>query len=157
LQGQLEGLGYSVPALVSSGEDAVRVAEAIEPDLILMDINLDGEMDGVEAARVIRERLKTPVVYLTAYSNREIVERAKVTEPSGYTRKPYEDRELHIVVEMALYRRRMERKLLERERLLAATLRSIGDAVIATDGQGRITFLNSVAEDMTGWRLEDAA
>jgi PAS domain-containing protein len=80
-------------------------------------------------------------VYLTAFSNREVLERAKVTEPYGYILKPFEERELHVVVETALYKHRMERKLEERERWFAATLKSIGDGVVATDGAGRVTFL----------------
>jgi len=156
LQAQLEGLGYEVAALAASGEDAFARAEQVRPDLVLMDIHLEGEMDGVEAARLIRGRLHVPVVYLTAYSDREIVERAKLTEPLGYVLKPFEERELAVVIEMALYRHRMERKLLAQKRLLAATLRSIGDGVIATNGRGQVRFLNPAAEKMTGWGQEEA-
>jgi PAS domain S-box-containing protein len=156
LQGKLEALGYRVPHLVASGEEAVALAEVLQPDLVLMDINLDGELDGVQAAQLIRDRLGTPVVYLTAYSNREVVERAKLTQPFGYILKPYVDRELQVVIEMALYRHQMERKLLQQQRLLAATLRSIGDGVIATDSRGRVTFLNPVAEELTGWSQAEA-
>jgi CheY-like chemotaxis protein len=156
LQGKLQSMGYRVAALTASGEEAVALAEQLRPDLVLMDISLDGAMDGVEAARIIRGRLKIPVVYLTAYSNRDVVERAKVTEPFGYVLKPFVDRELQIVIEMALYRHQMERKILEQQRLLAATLRSIGDAVVATDSAGRITFLNPIAEQLTGWQHQEA-
>ena len=97
-------------------------------------------------AHEIRQRFHLPVVYLTASSNEEILERAKLTEPHGYLLKPYEDRELHVVLEMALYKHRTERKLLERERWLTATLASIGDGVVATDAEGRVAFLNGVAE-----------
>ncbi|MGL4554536.1 MAG: response regulator, partial [Gemmataceae bacterium] len=132
-------------------------AQQHRPDLVLMDISLDGEMDGVEAAARIRQTCRLPVVYLTAYSTSEVIDRAKRTEPFGYILKPYEERELRIVVEMALYRHRMERALRENQRLLAATLRSIGDGVIATDAAGRVTFLNPVAEALTGWTLAEAA
>lgn len=156
LKGKLEGMGYSVPSLAASGEDATALADRLRPDLVLMDIRLDGAMDGVEAAGIIRDRLRIPVVYLTAYSNRDIVERAKVTEPFGYILKPFVDRELQVVIEMALYRHQKERQLLEQQRLLAATLRSIGDGVIATDSHSRVTFLNPVAEHLTGWTQAEA-
>src|SRR5207247_501780 len=113
LQCQLRALGYDVPALATSGPDAIRKAEETCPNLVLMDIRLDRGMDGVEAARQIRSRFGIPVIYLTAYSNQDILERAKVTEPYGYVLKPYEERELRIVIEMALYKHEMERKLRE--------------------------------------------
>ncbi len=156
IQAQLEGLGYEVVGLAASGPDAIARAEQARPDLVLMDVHLEGEMDGVEAARIIRRRFGAPVVYLTAYSDREVVERAKLTEPFGYALKPFEERELSVVVEMALYRHRMERKLRAQKRLLSATLRSIGDGVIATDRAGRVRFLNPVAERMTGWGQKEA-
>ena len=94
LRKQLTMLGYEVVGSVSSGEEAIQQTGELRPDLVLMDINLEGAMDGVEAAATIRTQFRLPVVYLTAYSNKEILERAKVTEPFGYILKPYEDREL---------------------------------------------------------------
>lgn len=157
LRGQLGALGYELVGQTGSGAESIRLAEQLQPDLTLMDIQLDGDMDGVEAARVIRERLSLPVVYLTGLSHSQVIERAKVTEPYGYILKPCEARELHIVIEMALHRHQMERQLQERERLLMATLRSIGDGILSTDRQGRITFMNPVAERLTGWRLGEAS
>jgi PAS domain S-box-containing protein len=155
LRKRLGQLGYDVPVVACSGEEAVRLAGELLPDLVLMDIQLEGEMDGVQAAEQVR-RLGLPVVYLTAYSNHEVLDRAKVTEPYGYILKPYEDRELHVVVETALYKHRIERALHERERWQSAVLDSIGDAVVTTDDQGRITFLNPTAERLTGWRDGEA-
>src|SRR5258707_553033 len=97
LQGKLESMGYGVPALAASGEKAIALADELHPDLVLMDINLEGAMDGVAAAKIIRDRLNIPVVYLTAYSNQEIVYRAKVTEPYGYILKPFVEREVQVV------------------------------------------------------------
>lgn len=157
LRKRLESLGYEVPALASGGLEAIQQAEALRPDLVLMDIRLDGEeMDGVEAAAIIRQRFRIPVVYLTAYSNREILERVKCTEPYGYILKPYEERELHVVLEMALYKHRMEQQYHSRERWLSAVVNSIGDGVVTTDAEGRITFLNPVAEKLTGWTTDAA-
>ncbi len=121
-----------------------------------MDIRLKGEMDGIAAAAQIRERLDVPVIYLTAYSDEATLQRARVTEPYGYLIKPFEDRDLHTTISMALYRHQAERELRESRQWLATTLRSIGDAVIATDQRGCIKFMNPVAETLTGWNQAEA-
>ncbi len=156
LQNRLERLGYDVPVVVSSGEQAIQQAADIRPDLILMDIMLEGEMDGVAAAEQIRLHFDIPVIYLTAFSDGSTLHRAKITEPFGYILKPFEIRELHTTIEMALYKHRLEKKLKENERWLAATLKSIGDGVIATDDKGRVTFMNPMAELLTGWQQAEA-
>lgn len=155
IQHRLISLGYPNPEFVFSGEDAVKKAGEIFPDLVLMDIMLGGEIDGVTAAEQIRARFDVPIIYLTAYADEDTLKRAKITEPYGYIVKPFKDREVHITIDMALYRHRMETKLKESEKFFATTLRSIGDAVIATDKQGMVTFMNSVAQNLTGWKLED--
>ena len=94
--------------MVASGEDAVRKAGENRPDLVLMDIMLKGEMNGTEAAEQIQDRFNIPVVYLTAYSDPTTLERAKVSEPFGYVLKPFEERELHLAIEMALYKHAAE-------------------------------------------------
>ncbi len=103
LQELLERLGYTVPALVATGEEAIEKAGEMKPDLVLMDIVLKGGMDGIEAADLIRTRFKIPVVYLTAYADDKTVQRAKITEPYGYVVKPLEERDLHVTLEIALY------------------------------------------------------
>lgn len=113
LRRQLQAMGYEVVGVASSGDVAVRQTGELRPDLVLMDIRLEGGMDGVQAAALIREQFRIPVVYLTAYSNRDVLDRAKVTEPFGYLLKPYDERELHVAVEMALYRHVIERRLSE--------------------------------------------
>src|SRR4030095_6880819 len=145
-----------VPAVATGGAEAVAKVAECDPDLVLMDIRLRGDMDGVAAAEAIHHRFDVPVVYLSAYADPATVGRARVTEPYGYVLKPFDERELHVVIEMALYRHRMARQLKESERWLAATLRSIGDAVIAVDGDWRIRFMNPVAENLTGWPVENA-
>jgi PAS domain S-box-containing protein len=153
---RLQHLGYRVMGTVASGEDAVQAAK-LAPDLVLMDIMLKGPMDGIEAARRIAETLDIPIVYLTAYADEQTLHRAKVTEAFGYLLKPFEERELHITIEMALFKHQMERKLRESEQWLSAILRSVADAVIATDTRGCIRFLNPIAVALTGWSLADAA
>ncbi|MBW1740452.1 MAG: PAS domain S-box protein, partial [Deltaproteobacteria bacterium] len=156
IQRSLQALGYGVSGVASSGEEAIKKAEETRPDLVLMDIMLQGELDGIEAADQIRSRFNIPIIYLTAYADDKTLERAKITEPFGYIIKPFEDRELHTTVEMALYKHEMETKLKEREEWLFTTLASIGDAVIATGTTGSVTFMNAVAQSLTGWKQEDA-
>lgn len=156
IENSLISLGYQVVGVASTGEDAIDMAGETRPDLVLMDIMLRGEIDGVEAAEQIRRRYNIPVVYLTAYADGNTLQRAKITEPYAYLLKPFEDRQLHITIEMALYKHRMEKKIKESERWLAAVLRSIDDGVIATDLQGLITYMNTVAEVQTGWRQQEA-
>lgn len=156
IQRKLKHLGYDVPAVVATGEEAIKQAEYVSPNLVLMDIMLDGPMDGVEAAASIRDRFDIPVIYLTANSDETTLQRAKITQPFGYLLKPFESRELHTAIEMALYKHQMEAKLKESERWLGTTLKSIGDAVIATDIGGRIKFMNPIAEALTGWSEVEA-
>jgi PAS domain S-box-containing protein len=156
LRTRLTRLGYCVVDTVAYGESAVELAGQLRPDLVLMDIRLRGEMDGIVAADFIRTRLNLPVVYLTAHADDGTVERARITEPFGYILKPFDERELRTVIEMALYKHMAEKRLRESERRYATTLSSIGDAVIATDREGRVTFMNPVAEYLTGWLMADA-
>ena len=156
IQLRLQGLGYHIPAVASSGEEALQKAEETRPDLVLMDIRLKGPMNGVEAAEELRRRFDIPVVYLTAYADDHTLHRAKVTEPFGYILKPFEERELYTCIEVALYKHQMEQRLRQSEQWLVTTLRCIGDAVVATDVAGRVKFLNHVAEELTGWMQADA-
>ncbi len=153
----LQKFEYAVCGIAHSGEEAVKKAEENHVDLVLMDIALEGEMDGIEAASIIRSRFNIPVVYLTAHSDEKTLERAKITEPFGYILKPFMDKDLHATIDMAFYKFRMERKLKESEEWFSTTLKSIGDAVIATDTKSRVTFINPVAQTLTGWNHEDAA
>lgn len=156
LQNRLKLLGYTVVAIASSGQVAIEKATELRPDLVLIDIRLEGEMDGIAAAEQIRYHLDIPVIYLTAYTDEDTLQRAKITEPFGYLLKPFEEKELRTTIEIALYKHQMERKLRESEQWFAMTLRCIGDGVIATDKQGYIKFMNPVAETLTGWKQEEA-
>jgi PAS domain S-box-containing protein len=152
----LLNMGYSVTSVVSSGALAIKDVEDKSPDLVLMDIVLDGEMDGIETAKVIRSRFNIPIVFLTAYSDENILERAKITEPFGYVIKPFNNTILRINIEIALYKHKMERELKDSEQWLTATLKSLGEAVITTDKNGTIKTINPYAEILTGWKQEDA-
>jgi two-component system cell cycle sensor histidine kinase/response regulator CckA len=153
---RLQQLGYKVLGIATSGREAIAKALETDPDLILMDIKLKGEMDGVEAVQQIQAKLDIPAIYLTAYADEATLQRAKVTGPHGYLLKPLEDRELHSTIEMALYRHNLDRQLKESERWLNTTLNSIDDAVIATDARGSVKFMNPTAERLTGWSAQEA-
>jgi PAS domain S-box-containing protein len=152
----LQSLGYNVPAVASSGEEAIKKVKENSPELVLMDIMLKGKMDGIDAAGQIRSHFNIPVVYLTAYSDDKILERAKITEPFGYIIKPFNERELQINIEIALYEHKMEKKLKESKEWYVTTLRSISDGVIATDPKGCVLFLNPAARSMIGWEPDEA-
>lgn len=152
----LESLGYTVTAIADTGELAIKKAKETYPDLVLMDIRLKGKMDGIEAARKITEDLDIPIIYLTAYADRTTLERAKITGPFGYILKPFEERELHTAIEIAFYKYQMEKQLKQNVEWLSTLLKSIGDAVIANDRRGYITFMNPVAEQLTGWKQEES-
>jgi two-component system cell cycle sensor histidine kinase/response regulator CckA len=156
LRERLTRLGAVVMEIVDTADAAVDTAIATRPDIVLMDIRLRGTRDGIAAASEIRDAIDVPVVFLTSYSDRPTLERAKGSAPFGYVLKPFEERELLITLEMAGHRHALERQLRESEHRYAQTLHSIGDGVIATDIHGRVSFMNPVAEAMTGWTLADA-
>lgn len=156
IQCTLARLGYKVPATATSGEEAVRKAGEIQPDLVVMDIVLRGPMDGVETARELRTRFDVPIVYLTAYADDHTLQRAKDTAPAGYLLKPFQPSELRPTIEMALHRARLERHVKESLRWLATTVRCVEDGVVTTNGEGRVTYLNPAAETLTGWDCQEA-
>ena len=156
LQDRLKSLGYNVCGDASSGEDALLRIEKFRPDVVLMDIMLKGPIDGVMAAEKIKLKYTIPVIFLTAYSDNATLERAKITEPYGYLLKPFDERMLSTTIEMALLRHKLEIKLKSSESWLTTILKSIGDAVIATDANGVIKFMNPIAEKLTGWSEEEA-
>jgi PAS domain S-box-containing protein len=152
----LTGFGYDVLPFAATGNDALRTAEARSPDLVLMDIKLKGSMDGIETAARLHERHHTAIVYLTSHSDEATFTRARQTSPFGYILKPFTDRELRMCIEVALSKHELESRLIAGERWFSTTLRSIGDAVIATDEREVIKFMNAAAETLTGWQTSDA-
>jgi len=156
IQMELSSMGYAVPAIAASGEEALRKAAETHPDLVLMDIALKGDMDGVETAERMHERFDVPVVYLTAYADERTLQRAKKTGAFGYLLKPYEERELQTTIEIALHKHKVEVARREMQQGLASTLRCIGDAVIVADTKACVSILNRAAEGLTGWSQEEA-
>ncbi|MBI4965425.1 MAG: response regulator [Desulfomonile tiedjei] len=156
LEEALKAMGYRVNAIVSSGEEAISRVDKVPPDLILMDIKLHGDLDGIETAGRIRERHDIPVVYLTAYADEHRLNRAKMTEPYGYLIKPTSERELRTTIEVCLYRHQQEKKIKDSAVWLSATLNILGEAVIVSDSDGIIKHMNYSAETLTGWSQESA-
>ncbi|MCU0537637.1 MAG: PAS domain S-box protein, partial [Hydrococcus sp. Prado102] len=156
IENKLKRLGYIVPALASSGEEAIKKAAEANLDLVLMDIRLRGNIDGIEAARQIYNIFNIPIIYLTANADTATFERAKTTKPLGYILKPFKEKELYNTIEVTLARYRIEKQLQDNERWLATILKSIGDGVIACDRNKNIIFMNPVAETLTEWSKKEA-
>ncbi len=152
----LSHLGCEIVGTALSGLDAIEKASRFRPDLIMMDIVLQGQMDGVEAATYIREHFDIPCVFLSAYSDPAVLSRAKGAAPAGYLVKPFEEAGLRSAVEIALYKVDLEKALRESKEWFMTTLLSIGDGVIATTAEGRVRFMNPLAEALTGWNSSDA-
>lgn len=156
LKHQLVDLGYEVSGIAASGEQAIRMVASRVPNLILMDVRLQGNLDGIDVAAAIRRDHDVPVIFLTSHSDDETVRRAAHTAPYGYLTKPYQIRELRAGIEVALTKARLERQLRESDRWFANTLQCVTDGVIVTDADARIRFVNPAAEKLTGWTLDEA-
>lgn len=156
IQGTLQNFGYDVPEIASSGEEAIQAAYRLDPDLVMMDVMIKGDLDGIDAAEIIHNQFNVPVIFLTAYSDEETLKRAKMTESYGFISKPYEDKELFIAIEFALYKHSMLKKMYESKVWLDAILRSLSEGLIATDKNGQISFLNPTAEVLLGVKEYEA-
>ena len=147
----LEQMGYDVLPPLSTGAGALSFLEKNRPDIILLDIKLKGNIDGIETAIEIRKKYNVPFIFLSTFSDDETLFRAKKTEPYGYITKSAHKNDLHTMIEMALYRHTMELDARKNEELLSNTLKSISDAVIGVDLDGSIISWNSGAEDIFGY------
>ncbi|MBC7348776.1 MAG: HD domain-containing protein [Candidatus Aminicenantes bacterium] len=156
LQNMIRALGYGVTDVVQTGEAVLQSVSQVKPDLALMDIVLKGNTDGITVASALWEKHGIPVVYITSFADNLTFERAKLTEPFGYLIKPFEERELELTIETALYKARMQLLLKEKEQWLSTILKSIGDGIIVLNTQGRVAFINSIAQKLTGWSEEEA-
>ena len=138
LQDLLTEMGYEVPDIAGSGEEALGKIEALRPDLVLMDIRIRGDMDGIAVAEQVRRRYRIPVVYLTAYADDATVQRAKITEPFGYVLKPFQDRELETTIEIALYKHAAERRIAEAHGQLQQAHARLGRQFKELQGRDRL-------------------
>ena len=142
IQNNLRETGYDVPFVVDNGEDAIRIAGELHPDLVLMDITLIGKLTGIEAAAQIRDRYGIPVIFLSAHSDDTTITRALESEPYGYIIKPFESRDLKVRIEIALYKHAMDEALKERESTINALLNTIPDALVLLDHEKKIVAVN---------------
>lgn len=149
LESRMKKLGYGVTGIVSYGEQAIEKVKENAPDVVLMDIVLKGEMDGIEAAEEIRTQYDIPVIFLTAFADKDRLKRAKLTYPFGFIIKPFQDKDLEVTIEMALYvakadkeRKQVEEALQESKTLLEKTFASLDEAVFVVDPNTR-TIVNS--------------
>ena len=153
LQDQLIKLGYQVAGSAVAGEEAITKANDLKPDLVLMDIMLKGQMDGIEAAKQIRDHLRVPVIFLTANSNDSILERAKISEPFGYLLKPFDQRSLKSNIEMALYKARIDR---EREDLIRQLQEALAQVKTLSGLLPICAWCKNVRDDQGYWmRVEE--
>lgn len=148
-------MGYSVVAVATTGELAVRKAAELHPDLILMDIMLAGRMNGIEAADKIRRHCHIPVVYLTAYSDDSFLAKAKLTEPFGYILKPFRELELKTTIEMALYKYAMEHALRISEETTRVILDATDDFLFLIDPRGKFLAVNQALAKKAGMDVGD--
>jgi len=154
LRDSLSHVGYDVVGIASSGERAIELASQLTPDLVLMDINLGGAIDGITAAQAIREKNSTPVIYLTAFSNDQTLARARETDAFGFIVKPFQEKAVVAAIEVALGKRTKERLERRREEMMHSGLMSLPLGVIMTDEKGRIVFANSAARVHIGRPLD---
>jgi PAS domain S-box-containing protein len=154
LQNRLEAMGYVVPARASTGMEAIRNAEETHPDLVLMDIVLRGKIDGVEAARRISDHFDIPVIFLTAYSDEETVQRAKIIEPYGYIVKPFDDRQLQTNIEIAIYKHGAEKALRESEERFRRLAEATFEGIMVHD-KGVALDMNDRLAQMFGYEPEE--
>ncbi|MBU2493462.1 MAG: PAS domain S-box protein [Bacteroidetes bacterium] len=148
-------LGYKVAGIAASGEDAVKLIEQCDPDIILMDITINGNIDGIETALIVKKKFNIPVIFMTSHSDDKTIQKAKIAEPYGYLVKPFEIKELKGTLQIAIYKKEADDKLKESERWYKSILCSISDGVIVIDQFQNIKFVNNVAEKLLGYSTEE--
>ncbi len=156
IKARLQNFGCEVVGIASSYNEAVELSVKHLPDLILMDIAINGDKNGIDAAIEIKKRLSIPSIFLTANWDEATLEKASQVDPAGYLLKPFKDEELFTTVYLALSKNRTLKRAVKQERLFETILYNMENAVIATDRNNRVHYMNSVAENMTGWEMESA-
>ncbi|MHC5737878.1 ATP-binding response regulator [Nostoc sp.] len=152
----LQKLGYSVSEITNSGEEAIKKVAEIHPHLVLIDICLAGEIDGVHVVDIIQNQFHVPVVFLTEYSQYKTLHKNQLSEPFSYIVKPFIESDLHFAIEMTLYKHQSKKILHEEKQRLTTIINSMGCAVIVTYTNGCIQMMNPIAEIITGWKQSEA-
>ncbi len=155
LEQRLIEMGYDVIGTICSGEAVVENARSFQPNLILMDIMLNGDLDGIDAAMIVKEELDIPIIFLTAYSDDKLIERAKKVDAFGYLVKPVRDRELKAAIEIALYKKKFEKELREREENFKSLVENANDGILIATRDGKYVYANRRAAEMTGYSVSD--
>jgi PAS domain S-box-containing protein len=153
LRVELEEFGCEVTGLAESAEAALMSIEECRPDLVLMDIKIDGSMDGIQTARLLRHAYEVPVVFLTSYSDKEILNRAARELPYGYLTKPFKSRELQATVSVALHKAAVDADLRKSSQLMSTTIEGVREAMVLLSADGIVQYMNRAAEEMAGLRL----
>ncbi|MDY6966042.1 MAG: PAS domain S-box protein [Halobacteriota archaeon] len=151
LEEHLTTLGYEVVESASSGEEAIDMARDLRPDIILMDIVMPGKFDGIDASRMIKEELDIPVIFLTAHADDELVNKAKAVEPFGYIIKPFQEKEIKAAIEIAIYKKEMDRRLYRSEKRYRSLVDTASEAIISVDSSENIVSWNSAAVTLFGY------
>lgn len=155
LQAVLKKMGYVVTGMAYTGKEAIRLATETTPDVILMDIHIKGDMDGIEATEKINEFADIPVIFLTAYADDETVKRALKTRSHSYLVKPYNPRELYSNIELAIYKRRLRDRVGTHRENIELALTKLSDPGIIIDLKDRIVYASPSAEVFTGWKVDE--
>jgi PAS domain S-box-containing protein len=154
LETRLKSMGYDVVGVAASGQESFDLARKLRPDLVIMDIVMPGEMDGIDAAALIRAELDIPIIFLTAFADENNLLRAKNTEPFGYIVKPFHEKEIHAAIEMALQRKMMEKRLRANEKKYFTIMRDAFDPIIIADIGGKILEVNNRAARFLGYKKD---
>ena len=155
LQQMLKEMGYDVIGVSYSGEEALEKARSLRPDLILMDIMIPGKLDGIAVAEMVKSELDIPVIFLTAFSEDKIIERAKKAEPYGYILKPFQDREIKAAIEVAFYKKEMENALKESEEKFRTLAENANDGILVASEHGEHVYANKRAAEITGYSVSE--
>lgn len=156
LQQEVEQLGLSVVGQAESADEALMAAEENRPDLALMDVRIVGSLDGIQTARLLREAYGIPVIFLTSYSDEPTIRRAARELPYGYLTKPFQRRELKAALEVGLHRGKTEAQRKAEQEALTTTVSGMREGVLLISAAAEVRFMNTAAEDLTGWAVEDA-
>ncbi|AFY32676.1 diguanylate cyclase domain-containing protein [Calothrix sp. PCC 7507] len=156
IRNSLQNLGYSVSETTDSGENAIKTIAETNPHLVLIDICLAGEINGIHVVDIIQNHFHIPVLYLTEYSEDIRLHKKRLSEPFSYVLKPCAERDLKFAIEMALYKHKITQKVQAEKQRLASIIHSMGCAVVVTSASGCIQMMNPIAETLTGWKQNEA-